>query len=90
MGGDCGGVSGLSAGAGPVGHTGMCLLGMGIGHAADVLMWSRLRVEGRGDKDRMCSTIGRGERAIVAIVNVKEWCGDELQCFVYTELFSWR
>jgi len=68
-GGDCGGVSGFSAGAGPGGQMGKCLFGIGIGHAADVLILSRLRVgvRGCGEEERVCSDgIGRG-RAIVAI-----------------------
>jgi hypothetical protein len=62
-------VSGFSAGAGPGGHTGRCLFGMGIGHTAEVLMLSRLRVgvKGCGEEDRgWPAGIGRG-RAMVAM-----------------------
>jgi hypothetical protein len=62
-------VSGFSEGAGPGGQMGKCLLGIGTGHAADVLILSKLRVgvRGCGDEERVCSAgIGRG-RAIVAI-----------------------
>lgn len=48
---------------------GRCLFGIGSGHAADVLILSRLRfgVRGCGEEDRVCPAgIGRG-RAIVAI-----------------------
>ncbi len=71
-GGEAGGVSGFSAGAGPGGQTGRCLLGIGIGHAAEVLILSRFRVwvkEGSGDEER-CGAIGRG-RAIVAMVQLQ-------------------
>jgi hypothetical protein len=54
-GGEAGGVSGFSVGAGPDGHIGRCLLGMGIGHAADVLMLSMFRLvarEGSGEDAR--------------------------------------
>ena len=69
-GGDCGGVSGFSEGAGPGGQTGKCLFGMGIGHAAEVLMLSRLRVgvKGCGDEERVCPEgMGRGS-AMVAMM----------------------
>lgn len=62
-------MSGLSAGAGPGGQTGRCLFGIGIGHAAEVLILSRLSVDAKGceEDDRVCSEgIGRG-RAMVAI-----------------------
>jgi hypothetical protein len=54
-GGDAGGVSGFSAGAGPGGQTGKCLFGMGIGHVEDVLVLSKFMVwlsEGNGEEDR--------------------------------------
>jgi len=63
-------VSGFWAGAGPGGQMGRCLFGIGIGHATDVLMLSRLRVgvRGCGDDDRVWPTVmGRG-RAIVAML----------------------
>lgn len=46
---------------------GRCLFGIGMGHAAEVLMLSRLKVgvSGCGDVERV-DIIGRG-RAIVAI-----------------------
>lgn len=53
---------------------GRCLLGMGIGHAAEVLMLSILSdvFNGRGDGDRVCGErSGRG-RAIVAIISSSE------------------
>ena len=76
-GGDCGGVWGASAGAGPGGQTGRCLLGMGIGHAAAVLMLSRLRMEakGRGEGDRGW-LLARGS-AMVAMVRCRNgWMGE--------------
>lgn len=51
---------------------GRCLFGIGIGHAAAVLMLSRLRVgvKGWGEEDRVWPAgIGRG-RAMVAIVSI--------------------
>ncbi len=62
-------MSGFSDGAGPGGQTGRCLFGIGIGHAADVLILSRLSVgvNGCGEEDRVCPEgIGRG-RAMVAM-----------------------
>jgi hypothetical protein len=48
-------VSGFSAGDGPGGQTGKCLLGMGIGQAAEALRFSKVRVDvkfGSGEEDR--------------------------------------
>lgn len=63
-------MSGFSNGAGPGGQIGRCLFGMGIGHATDVLILSRLSVGVRGwgeGERRVCPDgIGRG-RAMVAI-----------------------
>ena len=63
----------------------MCLFGIGRGHAADVLMWSKLRVgSGCGEEDRVCSeAIGRG-RARVAIALV--WC--RVSCVVVLDCRS--
>lgn len=70
-------MSGFSEGAGPGGQTGRCLFGIGIGHAADVLMLSRLSVgvNGCGEDDRVCPEgMGLG-RAIVAISSAScSWC----------------
>ena len=65
-------MSGFSDGAGPGGQTGRCLFGIGIGHAAEVLMLSRLRVgvKGWGEEDRVWPAgISRG-RAMVAIISI--------------------
>lgn len=68
LGGDAGGVSGFSEGAGPGGHTGRCLFGIGIGHVVEELMDSKfiecVRV-GLGDVER-CGAMGRG-KVMVAI-----------------------
>ncbi len=48
-------MSGFSAGEGPGGQIGKCLFGIGIGHAAEVLMFSKVKVVvtwGSGEEDR--------------------------------------
>jgi len=64
---------------------GKCLLGIGMGHAADVLMLSKLRagVKGCGEDERVCPAgIGRG-RAIVAILSIASAVRTSSQ-YVYT------
>ena len=65
-------MSGFSTGAGPGGQTGICLFGIGIGHAADVLMLSRLSagVKGCGEADRVWPAgMGRGSATVAMAVD---------------------